>query len=99
MIEKTDLQKPANISKKKTEQAYLPQYKVILHNDDINEMGYVVRVIYRLTPLSYEEAYRKMLEAHITGAAILLYTHKERAELYKEQFQSAGLTVTIEPAE
>ena len=30
---------------------------------------------------------------------MLLVTHKERAELYQEQFESKGLTVTIEPAE
>ena len=40
-----------------------------------------------------------MKEAHETGIALLLVTHKERAELYQEQFQSKGLTVTIEPAE
>ena len=33
------------------------------------------------------------------GVALLLVTHKERAELYADQFQSKGLTVTIEPAE
>ncbi len=38
-------------------------------------------------------------ELHETGVALLLTTHKELAELYKEQFQSKGLVVTIEPAE
>ena len=31
--------------------------------------------------------------------ALVTVTHKERAELYQEQFQSKSLTVTIEPAE
>jgi ATP-dependent Clp protease adaptor protein ClpS len=74
-----------------------PPYKVILHNDDVNDMLYVVDTIFRLTPLSAEQAYRKMLEAHKTGLAVLLVCHKERAELYQEQFHSCGLTVTIEP--
>jgi len=74
-----------------------PPYKVILHNDDVNDMVRVVDVICRLTPLSREEATRKMLEAHYTGQSVLLVTHKERAELYVEQFASCRLTVTIEP--
>ena len=31
------------------------------------------------------------------GAALLLVTHRERAELYVEQFASMGLTTTCEP--
>jgi ATP-dependent Clp protease adapter protein ClpS len=40
-----------------------------------------------------------MQEADKTGVALILVTHKERAELYKDQFESKGLTVTIEPDE
>ena len=32
-----------------------------------------------------------------SGCAVLLVCHKERAELYQEQFHSCSLTVTIEP--
>ncbi len=77
----------------------LPQWKVLLHNDDVNERGFVVRTIVELTPLQEQEAYVRMKEADETGVALLLTTHKERAELYKDQFESKGLTVTIEPAE
>lgn len=75
----------------------LPRFKVLLHNDDHNTMEYVVRVIQKLTPLSKEEAILRMREAHETGVSLLLVTHKERAELYVEQFASCGLTTTIEP--
>ena len=77
---------------------HLPPYKVLLHNDDVNEMGYVVQVIRRLTPLSLPEAVDRMLEAHHKGVSLLLTIHKELAELYAQQFASYGLTVTIEPA-
>lgn len=77
----------------------LPPYKLLLHNDDKNDMEYVVRVICRITPLSAEDAVLRMLEAHQTGVALLLTTHKERAELYVEQFASCGLTATAEPDE
>lgn len=81
----------------KTPPKQLPPYKVLLHNDDRNEMNYVVGVIRKLTALTREEAMIRMWEAHTGGVALLLVTHKERAELYAEQFASCGLTVTIEP--
>jgi ATP-dependent Clp protease adaptor protein ClpS len=77
----------------------LPPWKVLLHNDDKNDTVYVVETIMSLTPLKEQDAVLRMEEAHKTGVALLLTTHKERAELYKEQFQSKGLVVTIEPAE
>jgi len=39
----------------------------------------------------------RTLEAHETGSSMLLVTHKERAELYVEQFASCKLNVTCEP--
>jgi ATP-dependent Clp protease adaptor protein ClpS len=77
----------------------LPPWKVLLHNDDHNDIEYVVLTVMSLTPLSQEDAVTRTLEAHETGVALLLTTHKERAELYRDQFGSKGLTVTIEPAE
>ncbi len=75
----------------------LPPYRVLLHNDDENDMLHVVDVIFRLTPLSVEEAIEIMLEAHDTDVALLLVTHRERAELYCEQFATFSLSVTTEP--
>ncbi len=77
----------------------LPPWKVLLHNDDTNSRDYVVDTIVELTPLNEQDATIRMEEADKTGVALLLTTHKERAELYKDQFESKGLTVTIEPAE
>lgn len=81
----------------KTPPRKMPPWKVILHNDDVNEMDHVVRVLRRLTPLSQEEAMMRTLEAHESGVSLLLTTHQERAELYVEQFASMGLTATCEP--
>lgn len=77
---------------------HLPPYKLLLHNVDVHDMAYVVQTILALTTLSRQEATERMLEAHKNGVALLLVTHKERAELYADQFASKGLTVTIEPA-
>ena len=75
----------------------LPPFKVILHNDDENDMVHVIQAIRHLTPLSRTAAMRSMLEAHMAGCSLLLVTHRERAELYVEQFASYSLTVTAEP--
>lgn len=77
----------------------LPPWKVLLHNDDKNDTKFVVDTIVELTPLKHQDAEIRMKEADDTGVALLLVTHKERAELYKDQFESKGLTVSIEPAE
>ncbi len=77
----------------------LPPYRVILHNDDVNTFEYVIRAILKITPLGETEAVERTLEAHETGSSLLLVTHKERAELYVEQFATKRLTVTTEPAE
>jgi ATP-dependent Clp protease adaptor protein ClpS len=75
----------------------LPPWNVLLHNDDKNEMLFVIRAIVELTPLNREDAMQRMFEAHKSGVALLLTTHKERAELYLDQFQTKGLTISIEP--
>lgn len=77
----------------------LPPYRVILHNDDVNTFEHVIISIVKLTPLELEEAVERTLEAHETGCSLLLVTHRERAELYVEQFKSVSLTVTCEADE
>ena len=79
--------------------AHLPPWKVLLHNDDKNDVRFVVDTIVELTPLNQQDAEQRTVEANDTGVALLLVTHKERAELYKDQFTSKGLVVTIEPDE
>lgn len=77
----------------------LPPYRVILHNDDVNSMDYVVAVLLRAIPgLSPEQAVAIMLEAHHTGRATVIICPLEQAELYRDRLESAGLTSTIEPA-
>ncbi|MGH7179856.1 MAG: ATP-dependent Clp protease adaptor ClpS [Tepidisphaeraceae bacterium] len=76
----------------------LPPWKVLLHNDAKNTFDFVIATVVQLTPLNKQAARQRTIEAHEAGVALLLTTHKERAELYKEQFHSKGLTVSIEPA-
>lgn len=88
------LKKPA-VTKRRPKQ--LPPYKVLLHNDEVNTFESVIAAILKLTTLQPQEAILRTLEAHETGVALLLVTHKERAELYHEQFTTFKITVTIEP--
>ena len=74
----------------------LPPWKLLLHKDDKNAFEDVIKVIRRLTPLSEQDATLRTLEAHETGVALLLTTHRERAELYVDQFATFGLTATAE---
>ena len=77
----------------------LPPYAVILHNDDHNEMTYVVRSIVICVPeVSADEAVQIMMEAHRSGRALVIVCPLERAELYRDRLQSRGLTATIEKA-
>jgi ATP-dependent Clp protease adaptor protein ClpS len=74
----------------------MPPWKVLLHNDDVNEMGYVIETIVELTSLNRQTAILRTLEAHQSKLALLMTTHREYAELLAEQFASKRLTVSIE---
>ena len=77
----------------------LPPYKVLLHNDDHNSMDHVVRSLVRSVPgLGRAAAIRIMLEAHLSGVALVTTCPLELAELYRERLESCGLTATIERA-
>ena len=75
----------------------LPPYRVLLHNDDVNTFEHVIKSILKLTTLTPHDAVLRTIEAHETGVALLLVTHRERAELYTEQFATFKVTTTTEP--
>ena len=77
----------------------LPPFRVLLHNDPVNDFDHVIDTLVDLTPLSPQRAEVVTREAHLSGVALVLVTHRERAELYVDQFKSKRLTVTIEPSE
>lgn len=74
----------------------LPPWNVILHNDEVNDMGFVVESLCRFARLSVPTATRVMMEAHKKGLALVIATHREHAELVAEQLTSLRLKVTIE---
>ncbi|MFN6337771.1 MAG: ATP-dependent Clp protease adapter ClpS [Cyanobacteriota bacterium] len=77
-----------------------PRYRVLLHNDPVNTMEYVVQTLRQVVPsLSEEDAIAVMLEAHNTGVGLVIVCDLEPAEFYCETLKSKGLTSTIEPEE
>ena len=75
-----------------------PRYKVLLHNDPVNSMDYVVKTLRQVVPqLSEQDAISIMLETHNTGIGLVITCDIEPAEFYSESLKSKGLTSTIEP--
>ena len=75
-----------------------PRYKVLLHNDPVNTMEYVVSTLQQVVPqLSEQDALAVMMEAHNTGVGLVIVCDLEPAEFYCETLKAKGLTSTIEP--
>ncbi|WP_439628014.1 ATP-dependent Clp protease adaptor ClpS [Gemmata sp.] len=87
-----------------------PPYAVVLHNDDVNGMEYVVSVLRKIFGYSVEKCVELMLEAHEKGKAAVWVGALEVAELKADQVRSCGpdpqqkakgaatLGVSVEPA-
>ncbi|HXG01358.1 MAG TPA: ATP-dependent Clp protease adaptor ClpS [Bacteroidota bacterium] len=88
----------------------VPLYHVILLDDDEHTYDYVIEMLMDLFGHSMSTAYEMACEVDAKGRVIVDTTHKERAELKKEQIESYGpdwrvptckgsMSATIEPAE
>ena len=74
-----------------------PKYKVLLHNDPVNTMDYVVDTLRQVVPqLSEQDALSIMLETHNSGVGLVIVCDLEPAEFYSESLKAKGLTSTIE---
>ena len=74
-----------------------PKYKVLLHNDPVNTMDYVVQTLRQVVPqLSEQDALSIMLETHQTGIGLVIVCDLEPAEFYSESLKAKGLTSSIE---
>ena len=85
----------------------LPPYGVILHNDDVNTMEFVVHVLQKVFGYDLTKAAILMLEVHHAGCSLVFSGSLEHAELKAEQIHSCcpdpnrpgapPLGVTVEP--
>jgi len=72
-------------------------YRVLLHDDDVNDMGQVVESLRQVFQFAPEQCISIMMEAHNSGVALCTVEYLEHAELHQEQLHALALTSTIEP--
>lgn len=88
----------------------LPPYNVIILNDEVHTFEYVIELLTKLFAHSLPVAESLTWQIHNRGRAVVYTTHKEKAELKREQVISYGadprmkeskgpLGCYIEPAE
>jgi len=90
------LPKPDEITEEKVEAAFEKSWHVIVWNDPVNLMSYVVFVFMKVLAFNKEKATKHMLEVHNLGKSCVARETKEKAEHYYQQLQAFGLTVTLE---
>lgn len=95
---------------KKKKPKNLPPFHVILLNDDDHSYEYVIEMLQVLFGHPPEKGYQMAKEVDSEGRVIVLTTHKEMAELKRDQIHAYGedprvatcqgsMSATIEPAE
>jgi ATP-dependent Clp protease adaptor protein ClpS len=67
-----------------------PPYAVVLHNDDINTMEFVVFVLRKVFGYTIEKCVELMMEAHQKGRSVVWVGALEVAELKADQVRSCG---------
>jgi len=78
-------------------------YRVLIHNDDVTPMDFVVRVLRSIFQLGLTRAVEVMWEAHHSGVAHVVTEPLEKAEFHVEQARSLSrgrswpLSFSIEP--
>jgi len=90
---------PDKIIEGKIEEAFEKRWEVLVWNDPINLMTYVVFVFMKVLGFQKETATKHMLEVHRQGKSCVASETREKAELYHQQLQSFGLTVTLRKQE
>jgi ATP-dependent Clp protease adaptor protein ClpS len=73
-------------------------WTVVVWNDPINLMSYVVYVFQRVLKMDHQTASRHMLEVHHRGKSVVAKENREKAELFVHQLQAYGLHATLEAA-
>ena len=86
-----------------SETKLVPLHRVLIHNDDVTPMDFVVLVLRSIFSLDLDRALAVMWEAHHTGVAHVVTEPLEKAEFHVDQARSLSrgrgfpLTFSIEP--
>jgi ATP-dependent Clp protease adaptor protein ClpS len=73
-----------------------PSWHVIVLNDPVNLMSYVVMVFRRVFGYNSERAKRHMMEVHHQGRSLVWTGGREKAEAYTHTLQKWQLTAILE---
>ena len=84
--------KPA--TRPKTKQ--MPPYNVVLLDDDDHSYEYVIEMLGVIFTYEVEKAYGMAKEVDTSGRVIVLTTHKEHAELKRDQILAYGADPRME---
>lgn len=92
---------PQTITKdqSKTQLAVEGVWRVVVLNDPVNLMSYVVLVFKKIFTFDEGTARRHMLEVHELGRSVVWCGMRERAEHYVFLLQQWHLTAKLEPDE
>src|ERR1041384_2805536 len=83
-------------TQEKIKDAFAKHWHVIVWNDPVNLMSYVVMVFMKVLAFNKEKATKHMLEVHHQGKSCVATETREKAELYHQQLQLHCLSVTLE---
>jgi len=92
-----------------TSTGHVPQYNVVLHDDDDHTYDYVIEMLRGLFGHDFDTAFQMAVEVDTMGRVVVFSTHKEQAEVKRDQIKSYGpdprldrsktsMRATIEPA-
>lgn len=82
--------------KTKDDLALDPVWRVVVLNDPVNLMNYVVMVFRKVLGFEESRAVRHMREVHEKGRSIVWSGNRERAEIYAYQLQHWRLQTMLE---
>ncbi|HEY1111516.1 MAG TPA: ATP-dependent Clp protease adaptor ClpS [Opitutaceae bacterium] len=74
-------------------------WRVVVLNDPVNLMSYVVLVFKKVFGFDESTARRKMMEVHEQGRSVVWSGLREKAEAYVFTLQQWHLTAVLEPDE
>jgi ATP-dependent Clp protease adaptor protein ClpS len=74
-------------------------WRVVVLNDPVNLMSYVVMIFKKVFGFSETVARRHMLEVHEQGRSVVWSGLREKAEAYVFTLQQGHLTAVLEPDE
>ncbi len=74
-------------------------WRVVVLNDPVNRMSYVVMVLRRVFGFAEERARKHMLEVHEKGRSVLWSGTREQAEAYVFALQQWHLTAVVQATE